>query len=99
MTSVAIGDTKIKSFERIARKHGIDFALKKDRSEDPPKYTVFFKGRDQDAIMSALEDFSTNTLKKANRESVIDKLNKTKQKLKTKDVSQVKNKTKSEQVL
>lgn len=99
MTSVAVGDKNIKMFERYARKHGIDFALKKDNSEKPPKYTVFFKGRDQDAIISALEDFSKGTLQKANRESVVEKLDRAKQKIKDRKIDQVKTKTKSEQVL
>ena len=46
VSSVEITDQNIKSFERTARKYGVDFALKKDRSVSPPKYLVFFKARD-----------------------------------------------------
>jgi hypothetical protein len=33
-----------------ARKYGVDYAVKKDRSASPPKYLVFFKARDADAL-------------------------------------------------
>ena len=32
-----------RSFERTASKYGLDFALKKDVSVEPPSYLVFFK--------------------------------------------------------
>ena len=46
-------DGNIKSFERVVRKYNIDFAVKKDKTTDPPKYVVFFKGRDADAVAQA----------------------------------------------
>ena len=39
--SIEITDQNIKSFERCARKYGVDFALKKDPSQG--KYIVFSK--------------------------------------------------------
>ena len=50
VTSIEISDKNIKSFESIARKYGVDFAVKKDSTEKPPTYLVFFKGRDTDAL-------------------------------------------------
>ena len=46
--NIEITDKNIKSFERVARKYGVDFALKKDPAEG--KYLVFFKSRDADAL-------------------------------------------------
>ena len=46
-------DGNIKSFERVARKYNVDFAVKKDKTTVPPKYVVFFKGRDADAVAQA----------------------------------------------
>ena len=46
--NIEITDKNIKSFERVARKYGVDFALKKDPSEG--KYLVFFKARDAEAL-------------------------------------------------
>jgi len=49
-TSIEITDNNIKSFEWVARKYNVDFAVKKDKSTDPPKYMVFFKGWDADVL-------------------------------------------------
>lgn len=67
MTSIEISDKNIKTFERVARKYGIDFALKKDKSCKPPKYYVFFKGRDMDAMTMAFKEYvaSNNRKRKA----------------------------------
>ena len=50
VSSIEVTDGNIKSFERVARKYNVDFAVKKDKTTDPPKYVVFFKGRDADAV-------------------------------------------------
>jgi len=38
VTNVEITDANIKSFKPIAGKYGVDYALKKDTTEDPPKW-------------------------------------------------------------
>ena len=50
VSNIEITDGNIKSFERVARKYGVDFALKKDTTSQPPRYLVFFKSRDADAL-------------------------------------------------
>lgn len=47
VSNIEITDSNIKSFERVARKYGVDFAVKKDRSVSPPKYLVFSRGGTQ----------------------------------------------------
>lgn len=76
MTNIEITNKNIRSFERYARKYGINYALKKDKSKDPPVYMVFFKGRDQDALNAAFRDFSTAQIKRANKSSIHQKLQK-----------------------
>ena len=44
-SSIEVTDNNIKSFERVARKYNVDFAVKKDKTVEPPKYMVFFKGK------------------------------------------------------
>ena len=61
---------RIRSFERYARKYGINYALKKDKSKEPPVYLVFFKGRDQDALNAAFREFSQKQIQKANKPSI-----------------------------
>ena len=41
MVNIEITDKNIKSFERYSRKYGINYALKKDKSKEPPVYLVF----------------------------------------------------------
>ena len=65
LSNIEVTDKNIKSFERVAKKYGVDFAIKKDKSVSPPKYLVFFKGRDADAITSAFTEFTARTMRKA----------------------------------
>ena len=70
MINIEITNRNIKSFERYAGKYGINCALKKDKSKDPPVYLVFFKGRDQDALNAAFREFSQKQIQKANKPSI-----------------------------
>ena len=65
LTNIEIKDENIKSFEDIAKKYGIDFAVKKDISATPAKYLVFFKSRDADTMRAAFDEFSSRELNKA----------------------------------
>ena len=51
LSNIEITDGNIKSFERVAKKYRLDFALKKDSSTKPPTYYVF--GFDGDSNSSA----------------------------------------------
>lgn len=78
VSNIEISDGNIKSFEKYARKYGVDFALKKDTSVQPPKWLVFFKARDADALTSAFSEFSAKTLgRNAEKPSVLALLRKT----------------------
>ena len=72
--SIEVTDSNIKSFERVARKYNIDFAVKKDKTTEPPRYLVFFKGRDADAVAQAFKEFVYGNEKKNSRTSVRQKL-------------------------
>ena len=63
-SSIEITDGNIKSFERVAKKYNVDFAIKKDKTTEPPKYMVFFKGRDADAVSQAFREFVYGNEKK-----------------------------------
>lgn len=43
VSNLEITDPSIREFEKIARKYGVDYAVKKDRSTMPPKYMIFLK--------------------------------------------------------
>ena len=69
VSNIEITDPSIKEFEKIARKYGVDYAVKKDRSTSPPKYLIFFKGRDADALTAALPSTPAKKVKKAEKQS------------------------------
>ncbi len=62
VSNIEITKENIKAFEHTAKKYGIDLALKKDSTETPPRYLVFFKGRDADALTAAFKEFSAKKL-------------------------------------
>ena len=75
VSSIEVTDGNIKSFERVAKKYNVDFAIKKDKTTEPPKYLVFFKGRDADAVAQAFKEFVYGNEKKKGRVSLREKLN------------------------
>ncbi len=82
VSSMEIGDSGIRDFKRIANKYGVDFAIVKDKNEDPPKYTVFFKAKDADAITSVLKEYGdkqNKRKKESERPSILSKLRKFKE--------------------
>lgn len=70
MKNIEITPANIKSFEKVARKYGINYALKKDSTKEPPVYLVFFKGRDEDALTAAFREYTGAVLRKANRPTI-----------------------------
>ena len=70
LTNIEVTDGNIKSFEKTAKKYGIDFALKKDASQSPPKYMVFFKARDVDVMTAAFKEYSYKESKKSKKPSI-----------------------------
>ena len=79
ISNIEITDPSIKEFEKIARKYGVDYAITKDQNVIPPKYTVFFKARDADALTSAFEEFTNRKLKAKEKPSILEQLNKLKE--------------------
>jgi len=63
LSNIEITDENIKSFERYARKYGIDYALKKDKAADPPRYFVFFRARDVKTMEAAFKEYTTKEKK------------------------------------
>ena len=73
VTNIDISKTDLKGF---ARKYGVDYAITKDKSVLPPKYLVFFKARDADAMTAAFNAYSAEILAKNKRPSVLKTLHK-----------------------
>ncbi len=79
VTNINIEKTDLKGFEQVARKYGIDYAITKDKGVVPPKYMVFFKAKDEDALTAAFTEFSNKKLKKMEKPSVLKQLEKLKE--------------------
>jgi len=67
LESVEISRENIGAFGRVARKYGIDYSLKKDKTADPPVFYVFFRARDLGVMEAAFREFSRSTLEKKQR--------------------------------
>ena len=77
-TNIEIEKTEIAGFKRILNKYGVDYAITNDRSQEPPRYLVFFKARDGDALTAAFKEYSAAMAKKAERPSMLELLAKMK---------------------
>ena len=70
LTNIEVTDKNIRSFERYARKYGIDYSLKKDKASEPPRYVVFFKARDVDTMKAAFKEYTQFELNKEKKPSL-----------------------------
>ena len=70
VSSMEITDANIKAFEPIAKKYRLDYSLKKVKGEEPPRYLVFFKGRDVDVMTEAFKEFAAKQLNKEKKPSI-----------------------------
>ena len=78
-TNTEIDKSEIKDFERLAKKYGVDFAVRKDKSVDPPRYLVFVKAKDADVLDAITkEHMATRMNRKNERPSVLKELAKLK---------------------
>lgn len=80
MQSIEVTDRNIGSFNRVARKYGIDFAPFKVKGED--KYLVFFKAPDTDAMTAAFTEYTQKQVKQASRPSMLAKLQQLREQMK-----------------
>lgn len=87
VSNIEITDANIKSFTSTAKKYGIDFSLKKDATTQPPRYLVFFKGRDVDVLTAAFKEFSAKKLTQEQKKSVRQELSQAKQEAKSVNVA------------
>jgi len=65
LENIEISNECVKSFERIAKKYSVDYAVMKDVSEDPSKHLVFFKSRDAQSMAAAFREYSAKELCKS----------------------------------
>ena len=56
LKEMEVRDVKIRSFDKIARKYGIDYAI--TRQKDTGAYHLFFKSKDDAAMTAAFREFT-----------------------------------------
>ena len=78
-TNVEIDKDGIRDFERLARKYGVDFAVRKDKSVDPPRYLVFVRSKDAEALDAICKEHQARSLTKDKKPSVLAQLKKFKE--------------------
>ena len=79
LTNIEISDKNIKAFSRVAKKYHVDFALKKDTTAEQPRYLVFFKSRDADAITAAFQEFASRKMSREEKPSIRERLTQAKE--------------------
>ncbi len=70
LANIEISDKNIKAFTHVAKKYHVDFAVKKDTTAEQPRYLVFFKSRDADAVSAAFREFTARKMKPSVREKL-----------------------------
>lgn len=98
LSNIEITEGNIKDFEITAKKYGVDFALKKDSSENPPRYLVFFKSRDADALTEAFREFSAKKLQRDKKPSIRKLLSKLKEAAQSRNAQRDKVKDKDKEI-
>jgi len=74
LANIEISDKNIKAFTHVAKKYHVDFALKKDTTAEQPRYLVFFKSRDADAITAAFQEFASRRMGRDEKPSIRERL-------------------------
>jgi len=98
VSNIEITDGNIKSFERVAKKYGVDFALKKEATVSPPRWLVFFKARDADALTAAFKEFTAKAVDRDHEKpSILAQLHKFKELVKNSVMDKVKHRQKEQE--
>ena len=74
LSEVEITKDNIKSFDAVAKKYKIEYALMKQNGSDPPRYYVFFKGGDAELLDAAFREYAKKEFSLDEKGSVRDTL-------------------------
>ena len=98
ITNIVVTDNNIKSFDRVARKYGIDYSLKKVEQDGKTEYMVFFKAKDVDVMTAAFKEFSAKKLTQEKKPSIRKLLSTLKEAAQGKNAERAKVKNKDREV-
>ena len=95
VSTIESNDPHIRDFEKIARKYGVDYAIKKVKTEGKSKYVIFFKARDADALTQAFTEYTRKSTEREKKPSVLQKLRDIGAKVQNKALERTKTKQRS----
>lgn len=58
LDNIEITENNIADFREVARKYDLQFALKRDKSTEPPTYHIFFTGKDSDTLKRCFSEYA-----------------------------------------
>ena len=83
---------RLRSFERYARKYQIRYHIEKEVDSKPPRWTVYFKANQADALTAAFQEYTNKDLKRSKKPSLVAQLRKFKELVKSIGKDRVRNK-------
>ena len=75
-TASEVDQRGIREFEQLARKYGIVYAVRKNKSVDPPRYTVFVRAKDGEALGALCNEYQARVMNRKEKPSVLAQLSK-----------------------
>ncbi len=91
---IELPDGSAKDFCKTAKKFGVDYAIRKDKTLDPPRYIVFFKAKDTEVLDQVVKEYVAVNEKKQEKKSIREQLRKEKEAAKAETKEKSKNKAK-----
>ena len=70
LSNMEITEQNIGEFKKVAKKYEMDFALRKDDTEQPPRFIVIFKGKDKENMEQAFKEFVALKLDREKKPSI-----------------------------
>ena len=65
---IELPDGSAKDFCKTAKKYGVDYAIRKDKTRNPPRYVVFFKAKDSEVLDQVVKDYNAKNNKKKQKD-------------------------------
>ena len=62
LKQVPVQGEHMKEFEKVLKKYGVDFAVTREAKEDPSRFLVFFKARDEAVLTNVLAECTNRQL-------------------------------------
>lgn len=85
---IELPDGSAKDFCKLAKQFGVDYAIRKDKTKDPPRYMVFFKAKDTEVLKQVVDEYAARSLQKGEKKSIRKELKAEKENIKSVDAKQ-----------